>query len=313
MGGSCFAWLVIGICKEWLPSTSMGRMGSSGSRSAIRGTRSMRVGGSCSRRERDNRGRGRMSGVPEFASWSSYWDFSYNVQLRTRFIFDQGTRDFLDCIIATSTSRAFRMAEGATLWRAQLHDPTLKRSLKPFPFERMKPLLNCSEGRLNPKNIPCLYLASDEHTAMSEVRPWVGSLGTLAEFRTTKDLRLVNCAEKLDARPLLGWLTGKEEPRPEERERHVWAVLNNSFSEPVSSTDTTARYAPTQILAETFRSAGFDGVMYNSSVAGGMNVALFDLASADPIDRDVFQARRPNYEFDRVRDTLFREVGEGNG
>jgi hypothetical protein len=68
----------------------------------------------------------------------------------------------------------------------------------------------------------------------------------------------------------------------------------------MTSTDTTADYAPTQVLAETFRNAGFDGVMYNSSVGRGINVAIFDLFSADVVDRKIFETLALKYEFDFI-------------
>jgi hypothetical protein len=238
--------------------------------------------------------------MPEFASWTSYGHFAATVVSRTRFIFDKETREFLQCVIATSASRKFRMPKGTPLWRAQLHEANLKGwdVKNPYPPRRMKPLLNCPEGRLNPKNIPYLYLATDGMTAMSEVRPWVGVVGTLAEFSTTRrELGLVNCAEKIPyGRPKLSWITGNE-PSPEQRERYVWGGLNSSFSEPLTSTETTAHYAPTQVLAETFKSAGFDGVIYNSSVADGLNVALFDLKSAKVVRRSLFVTKKLGYEF----------------
>lgn len=237
--------------------------------------------------------------APEFTSWRDYHKFSEAVIRHTRYIFDQDVRDFLDCVVATSASRVFRMPKGAQLWRAQLHQPNLKvwEVRDPFPPERMKPLLNCREGRLNPKNIPCLYLATNQHTAMSEVRPWAGVMGTLGEFSTKRELSLVNCTEKHKGSVPLAWLAGVE-PAPDDRERHVWGELNHSFSEPTTSTETTAHYAPTQVLGETFRNARFDGVMYNSSVSDGENVALFDLASADVVACRLFQTAKPRYDFE---------------
>lgn len=219
---------------------------------------------------------------------------------RTRFIFDQETKDFLECLVATATTRIFHMSKGASLWRAQLHEPNLTvwDVKKPFAPARMKPLLNCREGRLNPKNIPCLYTATDGVTAMSEVRPWVGVMGTLAEFATTRELNLVNCTQKHTDSVAEEWFLCGVEPSPEESESHVWGALNNSFSEPISSTETTAHYAPTQVVGERFRSAGFDGVMYNSSVADGVNVALFDLASADVVDCRLFKTAKLHYDFE---------------
>ena len=44
---------------------------------------------------------------------------------------------------------------------------------KPFESQRMKPKTDAAkEGLVNPKGIPCLYVATDETTAISEVRPW---------------------------------------------------------------------------------------------------------------------------------------------
>jgi hypothetical protein len=237
--------------------------------------------------------------MAEFASWQAYQYFSEAVIKETRYIFDSANKHFLECVVATSASRQFDMPVGTQLWRAQLHEPNQKvwQAKEPFPAERMKPKSTCPEGRLNPKNIPCLYLAADPQTAMSEVRPWVGAIGTLAEFSVRRKLRLVNCAERLSTGIPLKWFAGIE-PSREEREHCVWAKMNGSFAEPMTSTDTTADYAPTQVLAETFRNAGFDGVTYNSSVASGMDIALFDLASADVVDRKIFHTRGLHYEFD---------------
>ena len=68
----------------------------------------------------------------------------------------------------------------------------------------------------------------------------------------------------------------------EETEKDVWSQMNRAFSAPVERGDESLDYTPTQILAETFKSVGYDGVGYKSSYGeSGFNVALFDLASAD--------------------------------
>ena len=38
---------------------------------------------------------------------------------------------------------------------------------------------------------------------------------------------------------------------------------------------------PTQILAEAFKQDRYDGILYNSLLADGHNIALFDTAAAD--------------------------------
>jgi hypothetical protein len=64
----------------------------------------------------------------------------------------------------------------------------------------------------------------------------------------------------------------------------VWTNINEAFSEPAERGDESVDYVPTQILAETFKSLGFDGIAYWSSYGeSGFNVALFDPTSADLI------------------------------
>ena len=47
----------------------------------------------------------------------------------------------------------------------------------------MKPLGGrATDGRANPRGIPCLYLATTKETAMSEVRPWIGSYVSAGQF-----------------------------------------------------------------------------------------------------------------------------------
>jgi len=218
--------------------------------------------------------------MAEFASWESYRRFSLAVIRKTRYVFDKETEDFLATIVATCDSRIVGVPKGTKFWRAQLHEPNQKiwEVEEPFGEERMKPLSNCKEGRINPKNIPCLYVALDEKTAMSEVRPWIGAVGTLAEFETKKDLDLVHCVGEPSSDPPF-WFA--KEPPPVERERYIWRTLNAAFSEPITPTDSTADYAPTQVLAEVFKHKGYDGIMYGSSVnKTGTNVALFDPGAA---------------------------------
>lgn len=57
----------------------------------------------------------------------------------------------------------------------------------------MKPLPDhAKEGRVNPVGIPVLYLASTEESAISEIRPWVGSEVSAPQFKVLRDLKAVN-------------------------------------------------------------------------------------------------------------------------
>ncbi len=177
----------------------------------------------------------------------------------------------------------------------------------------MKPLPEkASEGRVNPRGIPCLYLATDEKTAISEVRPWVGSYVTVAEFETRKPLRLVDCS-RCEIHPLiqtasdLDLLFKLKPPPPKEATETVWRWIDVAFSEPVDRDDSTAGYVPTQVIAELFKTNGFDGIKYRSVFNGGKNLALFDLSSAEQVgEGKVVQVTKIELDFQQIHPFPFR-------
>ena len=199
------------------------------------------------------------------------------------------------------------MRAGTRLWRAQIGHVPCKRPLTdesgqnirsfdyvcPYPPERMKPLAERAyEGRVNAKGIPCLYLSNDMKTAMSEVRPWIGSYISVGEFEVQRDLVLVDCSADRKF-PLLT----KPEGTLPERERLEWWSINYAFSTPVAPSDDTADYAPTQVIAESFRQDGCDGLAYGSSVGAGKNVAIFDLTAAEVLARRLYKLDKLDFTF----------------
>jgi len=125
-------------------------------------------------------------------------------------------------------------------------------------------------------------LADDKDTAIAEIRPWRGAFVTVGKFRICRDIKLVDCSIHSDQ-----YRHCSEEQTSEEREEAVWKDIDLAFSEPTTNNNTTADYAPTQILSELFRNNGFDGIIYRSCVGNGLNVALFDLNNAKLISREL--------------------------
>jgi len=240
-----------------------------------------------------------------YKSWRSYHYFEQAVKRKNRYIHDSEVKDFLQTVSETSKSRIEEVKEGSILWRSQLG-----HNWKPdyvgnehiddvpcaFGLERMKPLQNsASEGRASPKGIPYLYLSTDMNTAMAEVRPWIGSYISVAQFKLLKNVRLINCTSEDK-----GIMIYFEEPEPEEREIVVWKDIDKAFSIPVTPNKTTADYAPTQIVAELFKNNGFDGIAYRSSLGKGHNITLFDLNAAEPINCALYEAKKVSFDFAQV-------------
>ncbi|MBI4969353.1 MAG: RES family NAD+ phosphorylase [Rhodospirillales bacterium] len=221
-----------------------------------------------------------------FASTRDFWKFRRSVLRESRHIFSDEVEKFLDEVRATCEKRIKSLPPNKQLWRAQIgHSWWFDKELddsRPCPYdaERMKPPPDkAREGRANPKGIPVLYLANKRETAVSEVRPWIGSIVSLAQFTTEKELRLVVCTEGLDEFPIYF-----EEPAPEEIEKAIWAEISKAFAEPVSPSDEVAEYAATQILAETFKKSGADGIVYKSNFGDeGHNIVLFDVNAVNQL------------------------------
>ena len=238
--------------------------------------------------------------TPEFASWKSYRKFEERVIRYRRHIWDRAIGAFLDTVMRTSQNRAAEIPKGIILWRAQLgvdYVPFRDASGEEAGEEpmglsgtRMQPIAEYTrEGRANSSGIPVLYLASTERTAISEVRPWVGSEVSVAQFRVTRPLNAIDLTPG-HGKPSWSGLTlnqlwGKEEVNAEDKAKAVWNDIDNAFSKPVTLHDERENYVPTRILAELFREAGYDAIVYRSQFGqdgrDGFNIAVFKLEDAE--------------------------------
>jgi len=74
---------------------------------------------------------------------------------------------------------------------------------------------------------------------------------------------------------------------------------------PVSLTDQKAEYVPTQVIAELFKNNGADGIMYRSAVGKGLNVVLFDLATAEIVNCFLYEAAELSFNFGEIANPYF--------
>ena len=253
----------------------------------------------------------------EFASWMSYLEFSRRVRLDRRYVWDDEVRTFLETVLGTMDGRDSAIPSGSVLWRAQLgvdwipHDHEPMNMLIGFSPSRMKPNSRVASGRANSAGIPVLYLATTEQTAISEVRPWVGSKVSLAEFRTVRDLKAINLTRGFGGASFgeltLDQLSGEETVDAGTKERAVWADIDNSFSRPSDLSESAADYVPTQILAELFQDAGFDALIYRSQFGeNGRNVAAFNVDDAEIVNCGPYEVSGIDIRFGLIGNHWFK-------
>lgn len=139
------------------------------------------------------------------------------------------------------------------------------------------PAMKATPGRANRQGVSFLYLASDKHTALGEVRPHPGHYVSIGKFESLKDLTMAdlrfvdlskfyNDPKKLETFKLLRDL-GDElglAVLPEEKQN----------------------YLITQFISDIIRQLGFDGILFNSSVSNGHNLVIFDPNDFRYLDND---------------------------
>ncbi|MCZ6652009.1 MAG: RES family NAD+ phosphorylase [Planctomycetota bacterium] len=128
-------------------------------------------------------------------------------------------------------------------------------------------------GRANSSGIPHLYVASDERTAVSEVRAEPGEWVTLATVEIVGDdlrvldlTRVVRIVDPFATPDLHQALMVRE----------FLNILSYELSRPVRPDDHEIDYVATQFLSEYFRKQGLSGIVYPSALAEGTNAVFFD-------------------------------------
>lgn len=147
---------------------------------------------------------------------------------------------------------------------------------EPYTMEQMgkPPASSSGNGRANPVGIPCLYVASDAATAISEVRPHKGELACVAEFEVSKSIEL---ADLRNPRKTISPF----EPEDEQIElifknMGLLCRLGEELTMPILPKSAHLEYLPSQYLCELIKDCGFNGVIYASALGPGINYAIFD-------------------------------------
>ncbi|WP_339864860.1 RES family NAD+ phosphorylase [Paremcibacter congregatus] len=148
---------------------------------------------------------------------------------------------------------------------------------KPYTADKMgaPPERKATHGRANPAGIPYLYLASDSTTAISEIRPHTGELINVAKFSIDRSLELVDLRRPRElVSPFV--LADETEISLLRQDIGFLEYLGNELMRPVLPKAAAIDYIPSQYLCEFIKKCGFAGVIYNSSVGEGINLALFN-------------------------------------
>lgn len=139
-----------------------------------------------------------------------------------------------------------------------------------------------SAGRLNPSQIVYLYSSEDELTALSEVRPNIGTIVSIGELKLSSSKEIIDFTFNE-----FGKFTGIE--------KYLLYLINSDFSNPVSRNIND--YIPTQIIAEYVKSKNYHGIRFQSSVfQGGKNIVLFNYEDCKVVSSKLIEIKDVCYE-----------------
>lgn len=228
----------------------------------------------------------------------NFQSFKREVQVENRTFLSQESKCFFAWLEKKSVEIMSTIPQGESLFRARVW-PNGKTLDKP---EDMKPVPEYSaDGRANPYGINMLYLANDREIAVAEVRPNMDDQITVAEFSATRELKVADFTKE---RPSFShhFKSYKNDDPEGYNDKELLLAISSEFSKPISVRDSRKEYLPTQVIAEFFKSLGFDGVAYQSQFTPEpnkskdeklfKNYTLFDLGSADPISFEVYKIKQ---------------------
>jgi len=181
---------------------------------------------------------------------------------------------------------------GLCLYRGRLGN----RARKIDPSRMGKPPIEMSQhGRANPAGIPYLYVASDVSTAIAEKRPFVNDRITVGDFLVKSPLKVVDLRDPTIEDPFMYG------------DRLAFIVdhlgflrkLGFELSKTISRRESDIEYIPLQYLCEFIKICGYDGVIYESSVAEGHNLAIFADDKLECTNTNLYEIEKIQYEYSK--------------
>lgn len=219
-----------------------------------------------------------------YVSSSDLWnEFSFSIKKRNRFFPEYDLSSELKMLIP---NKSIKYQANSPFYRARIGEFSLEE-MGPPPFDK------ATSGRVNPRGIPYLYVASDKYTCVAETRPWIGSQVTVALLHTKEACNIIDLSSKeFLSSPFLA-VNLKHTIQAQE----LLNQLSYELSKPVNPFESDIEYIPTQYLAELIKNLGYDGLKYKSSLGSGMNYVFFYPEKFKYMNKDLCEITTVGYGY----------------
>ena len=226
-----------------------------------------------------------------------------NDELRKKNRFTNQNLDSVVDALLSENSNIIEISEGI-FKRARIYDKA-DRNIRYFnpPKSRFKGFnskdsfvnKNGNEGRCNPKFIPYLYVADSVECSIAEINPGIDSVVSVANIKTKEKLRIVSLSS--------GFATSNTKGNIIKDIPDCWVILHlqHLFSLPYKE---DGDYLLTQYISEKIKSAGIDGISFNSSKYAyegtqgsrnhGVNYVIFNYDKCKPVSSKLYRVKYIN-------------------
>lgn len=230
---------------------------------------------------------------------TNLWNqFCKEIKTRNRYILrSTPIKEVVDLLKTKRT----RLQKGQSFYRARLGYEIINKMPTSYPKEKMgmAPASIVSDGRANPRGISYLYVASDDDTAVAEVRPWKSAKVSVATLILKNDIEIADLTMSMIESPF-----HTTDLRRVVELQQLLEAISMEFSKPVSSNDSGIEYIPTQYIAELIKAEGYKGFKFKSSIAGGHNFVFFDTRYIEIMDTSLHEVTDI-----RISQSVCRNVG----
>lgn len=219
-----------------------------------------------------------------------------------RFFVEEKYKKCFECYIHANTREVLR---DSNFYRARINKFNQEEPYDEENIRMPKRHIVSSNGRGNPTGINYFYVAENLNTACAEVRPSLEDKITVGEFKSKKNLKIVELAYFLsvsngDVYDIYEIEDGDENDRIAEGVMKFMMSFILDFSKLIKENH-DYKYAPYQYFAELCKLKGLDGIKFRSSLMekqeNNMNYIFFKDDDFDLESTSIVVTNRIDYEF----------------
>lgn len=232
-------------------------------------------------------------------------DFCYEIKHKNRFMVGETIpgKKLLECFDdikskkysmgAYSDWELLRARKGD--WKTGIDDERKNKEFNRAPDDLV------SDGRGNARGISYLYLTTDEDTAISETRPMIGDIITIATVKIPMEsLKKVFAFDMLEQ-----WEIHMSSPLIKDTvAKMLMYIVNREMSKKI---DNSLDYLPLQFIIEYLKGLGYSAFSFKSSRSNnGTNYILFPETEIEVLNTKVIQVEDIDYTY-KIKEVLTHE------